>query len=146
MTTLFSRKQNSVPFHLQAQPYLGEADAAAAPVLLDNPEAEFQLGEPAGTVVDSVSTQSPVDDFEALIQQGQLDDAVEGLQKAVYTLVDTSLGDRYRDLLSKGVCCLGLLVLVLLSRKCMSAAELVPCTCKLSSCACVEAANQGCAT
>lgn len=78
---------------------MGEGDAAPAPVLLDNPEAEFQLGEPAGAHVDSVSTQSPLDNFDALIQQGQLDDALEGLQKAVYTLVDTSLADRYCDLL-----------------------------------------------
>ncbi len=70
-------------------------EAAAAPELLDNPQADFKLGESASSLVDSVSTQSPVDDFQALIQQGQTDDAVEGLQKAAYTLVDTSLGDRY---------------------------------------------------
>ncbi len=88
---------------LQALPDLGDADAdaAAAPELLGDPEAEFRIGEAASSRVDSVSTQSPVDDFKALIQQGQMSDAVEGLQKAVYTLVDTSLGDRYCNLLCK---------------------------------------------
>ncbi len=80
---------------LQALPDAGDVDAAAAPELLGDPEAEFRIGEAASSRVDSVSTQSPVDDFKALIQQGQMSDAVEGLQKAVYTLVDTSLGDRY---------------------------------------------------
>ncbi len=80
-------------------PDLGDVDAAAAPELLGDPEAEFRIGEAASSRVDSVSTQSPVDDFKALIQQGQMSDAVEGLQKAVYTLVDTSLGDRYCNLL-----------------------------------------------
>ncbi|KAL0036571.1 hypothetical protein WJX79_000925 [Trebouxia sp. C0005] len=79
----------------QALPDLGDADAAAAPELLGDPEAEFRIGEAASSRVDSVSTQSPVDDFKALIQQGQMSDAIEGLQKAVYTLVDTSLGDRF---------------------------------------------------
>lgn len=78
---------------MQAAPDFG--DAAGAPELLDQPQAEFKLGESGRSHVDSVSTQSPVDDFKALIQQGQVDDAVQGLQKAVYTLVDTSLGDRY---------------------------------------------------
>ena len=86
---------------LQALPDLGDADAAAAPELLGDPEAEFRIGEAASSRVDSVSTQSPVEDFKALIQQGQMSDAVEGLQKAVYTLVDTSLGDRYCNLLCK---------------------------------------------
>lgn len=79
---------------LQATPDFGAEEAAAAPELLDKPEAEFKLGESASTRVESVSTQSPVDDFKALLQQGQVEDALEGLQKAVYTLVDTSLGDR----------------------------------------------------
>lgn len=82
-------------------PDLGDVDAAVAPELLGNPEAEFRIGEAASSRVDNVSTQSPVDDFKALIQQGQMSDAVEGLQKAVYTLVDTSLGDRYCNLLCK---------------------------------------------
>ena len=89
---------------MQALPDIGEADAAAAPDLLeDNPEAEFKLGETSGTIVESVSTLNPVDDFNALIQQGRLEDALEGLQKAVYTLVDTSLGDR-SDLISSDTC------------------------------------------
>ena len=76
-------------------PDIGDADAAAAPALLDNnQQAEFRIGESAGTRVDTVSTLNPVDDFKALKQQGQLDDALEGLQKAIYTLVDTSLADR----------------------------------------------------
>jgi hypothetical protein len=82
-------------------PDLGDVDAAAAPELLGDPEAEFRIGEAASSRVDSVSTQSPLDDFKALIQQGQMSDAVEGLQKAIYTLVDTSLGDRYCNLLCK---------------------------------------------
>ena len=82
-------------------PDLGDVDAAAAPELLGDPEAEFRIGEAASSRVDSVSTQSPLDDFKALIQQGQMSDAVEGLQKAIYTLVDTSLGDRYCTLLCK---------------------------------------------
>ena len=81
---------------MQAAPDFGaeEAAAATAPELLEHPEAEFKLGESANTRVESVSTQSPVEDFNALLQQGQTDDAVEGLQKAVHALVDTSLGDR----------------------------------------------------
>ena len=81
---------------MQAAPDFGAeaAAAAAAPELLEQPEAEFKLGESASTRIESVSTQSPVDDFHALLQQGQTDDAVEGMQKAVHTLVDTSLGDR----------------------------------------------------
>ena len=77
-------------------PDIGNTDEAAAPALLDdNQQAEFRIGESAGTRIETVSTLNPVDDFKALIQQGQLDDALEGLQKAIYTLVDTSLGDRY---------------------------------------------------
>ena len=82
-------------------PDFGDADATAAPELLGHPQADFSIGEAASSRVDSVSTQSPVDDFKALIQQGQMSDAVEGLQKAVYTLVDTSLADRYCNLLCK---------------------------------------------
>ena len=70
----------------------GEADAE--PELLDQPQAEFRVGETSNSTVDSVSTLSPVDDFQATVQQGQLDAALEGLQKAIYTLIDTSLGDR----------------------------------------------------
>lgn len=79
---------------VQAAPDFGVQEAAAAPELLDNTEVEFKLGESASTRVEGVSTQSPVNDFRALLQQGQIDDALEGLQKAIYTLVDTSLGDR----------------------------------------------------
>ena len=82
------------PVLSQAVADYGAEEAAEAPELLDNPEVEFKLGEPASTRVESVSTQSPVDDFRALLQQGQIDDALQGLQKAVYTLVDSSLGDR----------------------------------------------------
>lgn len=77
----------------QPAPVSGEADAE--PEMLDQPQAEFKLGESSSSRVDSVSTLSPVDDFQAMVQQGQLEDALEGLQKAIYTLVDTSLGDRY---------------------------------------------------
>ena len=63
--------------------------------MLDQPQAEFKVGESSSSRVDSVSTLSPVDDFQTMVQQGQLEDALEGLQKAIYTLVDTSLGDRY---------------------------------------------------
>lgn len=82
--------------YMQAAPDFGaeEGGAAAAPELLEHPEAEFKVGESAGTRLEGVSTQSPVDDFNALLQQGQVDDAVEGVQKAIHTLVDTSLGDR----------------------------------------------------
>ena len=79
----------------QAAPdFAAEEAAAAAPELLEHADVDFKLGESASTRVESVSTQSPVDDFNALLQQGQTDDAVEGLQKAVHILVDTSLGDR----------------------------------------------------
>ena len=81
--------------YCQAAPDFGADEAAAAaPELLENPEVEFKIGESASTRVESVSTQSPVDDFKALLQQDRIDDAVEGLQKAVHNLVDTSLGDR----------------------------------------------------
>lgn len=77
-----------------ASDFGAEEGAAAAPQLLENPQVEFKVGEAISTRVENVSTQSPVDDFKALVQQGQTDEAVEGLQKAVHTLVDTSLGDR----------------------------------------------------
>lgn len=76
------------------QPAAVAAEADAEPELLNQSEAEFRLGETSTSKVDSVSTLSPVDDFHAMEQQGQLDSALEGLQKAIYTLVDTSLGDR----------------------------------------------------
>ena len=96
---------------VQGLPDIQDADAAAAPDLLeDNAEAEFKLGDTSGTRVESVSTLNPVDDFNALVQQGRLEDALEGLQKAVYTLVDTSLGDR-SDLISSDSCTNSLQVL-----------------------------------
>ena len=70
----------------------GEADGD--PEMLDQPESEFKLGESASSRVESVSTLSPVDDFQSMAQQGQLDAALTGLQKAIHSLVDTSLGDR----------------------------------------------------
>ncbi|KAL3159758.1 ATP-dependent DNA helicase II subunit 2 [Trebouxia sp. C0009 RCD-2024] len=85
----FSVKQQA------ASDFGAEEGAAAAPQLLENPQVEFKVGEAISTRVENVSTQSPVDDFKALVQQGQTDEAVEGLQKAVHTLVDTSLGDRF---------------------------------------------------
>ena len=70
----------------------GEADAA--PEMLGQPQAEFNVGESSSSRVDNVSTLSPIDDFQTMVQQGQLHAALEGMQKAIYTLIDTSLGDR----------------------------------------------------
>lgn len=77
------------------EPAANPAEADAEPELLNQSEAEFRVGEASTSRVDSVSTLSPADDFQTMVQQGQLDAALESLQKAIYTLVDTSLGNRY---------------------------------------------------
>ncbi len=67
---------------------VNEASAAAADSLA------FDMAAPQSRV-EAVSTSTPAEDFEALLQQGRADKAFEGLQAVILTLVDTSIGARY---------------------------------------------------
>jgi hypothetical protein len=44
--------------------------------------------------VESVGTSTPVEDFEALVAEGAVEEAVAGMRQAIVELVEKSLGDR----------------------------------------------------
>ncbi|KAK9814489.1 hypothetical protein WJX72_006674 [[Myrmecia] bisecta] len=75
---------------LETGPSLPTEEGPAAP----HDDDMFDLNEAPATQVESVGTSNPQGDFASLLGRGRVDAAVRGMQTAVTSLVDSSLGDR----------------------------------------------------
>lgn len=64
------------------------------PEVTEEEEALFRVEGDAGSRVESVGSSTPVEDFHALLQQGNQQKAMEGIAGIVHLLVDGSMGSR----------------------------------------------------